>query len=681
MTVQTAANPLLAAWTGPFDSPPLGAIRPEHFAPAFDAALGRHRAEIDAIAADTAEPNFDNTVAALERSGRLLSRVSSVFYVLAGAHTSEAIQAIERDMAPTLSRHWNEIHLNDRLFARVDAVHQRAASLGLTPEQARVLERYHAMFRRAGAGLDAAAKQRLKEIGERLASLGTAFGQNVLADEQSYVMPLGEGDLAGLPDFVRGAARGAAEERGLKGQHAITLSRSSVEPFLQFSARRELREKAFRAWIARGDNGGKTDNKPVIAELTALRDERARLLGYPSFAHYKLDDTMAKTPAAVTGLLDAVWAPARRRVGEEREALQNMVAMEGGNFALAPWDWRYFSEKLRKARYDLDESEIKPYLPLDSIIEAAFYTANRLFGLTFKPRGDVPVYHPDVRVWEVSGADGRHIGVFFGDYFARPSKRSGAWMTSLRDQERLGGEIRPLVLNVMNFNKGADGEPTLLSFDDARTLFHEFGHGLHGLMSEVTYPMISGTGVLQDFVELPSQLYEHWLERPEILTRFARHYKTGEVMPQALMERLIRSRTFNQGYATSEYLGSSYADLDFHLGGAKDAHAVEVETRERMQMPEEVVLRHRPTHFQHIFSGDHYAAGYYSYLWSEVLDADAFKAFEEAGDVFDPATAQRLRDHVYAAGGARDPAEAYAAFRGRMPTVDALLEKRGLASA
>ena len=681
MTAQTAANPLLAAWNGPFGSPPLGEIRPEHFAPAFDEALAGHRAEIDAIAADTAEPGFDNTVAALERSGRLLSRVSSVFYVLAGAHTSEAIQAIERDMAPMLSRHWNEIHLNDRLFARVDAVHKRAASLGLTAEQARVLERYHAMFRRAGAGLERDAKQRLKEIGERLASLGTAFGQNVLADEQSYVMPLGENDLVGLPDFARAAARGAAEERGLKGQHAVTLSRSSVEPFLQFSARRELREKAFRAWTARGDNGGKTDNKPVIAELTALRDERARLLGYPSFAHYKLDDTMAKTPAAVTGLLDAVWEPARRRVGEERDALQNMVAAEGGNFALAPWDWRYFSEKLRKARYDLDEAEIKPYLPLESIIEAAFYTANRLFGLTFKPRSDVPVYHPDVRVWEVSAADGRHIGVFFGDYFARPSKRSGAWMTSLRDQEKLGGEIRPLVLNVMNFNKGANGEPTLLSFDDARTLFHEFGHGLHGLMSDVTYPMISGTGVLQDFVELPSQLYEHWLDRPEILTRFARHYKTGEVMPQALMERLIKSRTFNQGYATSEYLGSSYADLDFHLGGAKDAHAVETATRERLQMPEEVVLRHRPTHFQHIFSGDHYAAGYYSYLWSEVLDADAFKAFEEAGDVFDPNVAQRLRDHVYAAGGARDPSEAYRAFRGRMPTVDALLEKRGLASA
>jgi peptidyl-dipeptidase Dcp len=480
-----------------------------------------------------------------------------------------------------------------------------------------------------------------------------------------------------LPDFARAAARGTADERGLKGQHAVTLSRSSVEPFLQFSARRDLREKAFRAWIARGDNGGATDNKPVIAEMTALRDERARLLGYPSFAHYKLDDTMAKTPAAVTGLLDAVWGPARRRVGEERDALQEMVAAEGGNFALAPWDWRYYAEKLRKARYDLDESEIKPYLPLDSIIEAAFYTANRLFGLTFEPRHDVPVYHPDVRVWDVL-ADERHVGVFFGDYFARPSKRSGAWMTSLRDQEKLDGEVRPLVLNVMNFNKGADGEPTLLSFDDARTLFHEFGHGLHGLMSDVTYPMISGTGVLQDFVELPSQLYEHWLDRPEILERFARHYRTGAPMPQALMDRLIASRTFNQGYLTTEYLGSSYVDLDFHLGGAGDAATVESATRARMQMPEQVVLRHRPPHFQHIFSGDHYAAGYYSYLWSEVLDADAFDAFGETGDVFDATTARRLRDHIYAAGGARDPAEAYQAFRGRMPSVDPLLRKRGL---
>ena len=671
-------NPLLAEWTGPFGAPPLGRIAPADFRPAFDHAMAEHRAEVGAIAADPAEASFDNTVAALERSGRALARVSNVFYVLAGAHTNDAIQAIERDMAPLLARHWNEIHLNDALFARLDALHKRGGGLGLSPEQARVLERYHALFRRAGAGLDEAAKQRLKEIAERLASLGTRFGQNVLADEQSYTLPLREDDLAGLPDFARAAARGAADERGLKGQHAVTLGRSSVEPFLQFAARRDLREKVFRAWIARGDNGGATDNKPVIAEMTALRDERARLLGYQSFAHYKLDDTMAKTPAAVTGLLDAVWGPARRRVEEERDALQQMVLAEGGNFRVAPWDWRYFTEKVRKARFDLDESEIKPYLRLENIIDAAFYTANRLFGLSFTPRADVPVYHPDVRVWEVTGPGGRHIGVFFGDYFARSSKRSGAWMTTLRDQEKLDGEVRPLVLNVMNFSKGAAGEPTLLSFDDARTLFHEFGHGLHGLLSDVTYPMIAGTGVLQDFVELPSQLYEHWLDRPEILTRFARHYRTGEPMPQGLMDRLLKSRTFNQGYSTTEYLGSSYVDLDFHLGGAKDAGAVEADTRARIQMPDEVVMRHRPPQFQHIFSGDHYAAGYYSYLWSEVLDADAFNAFVEAGDVFDPAVAQRLRDHVYAAGGARDPAEAYVAFRGRMPTVDALLKRRGL---
>jgi peptidyl-dipeptidase Dcp len=672
-----AENPLLADWNASFGAPPLDRIAPSHFAPAFERALAAHRAEIAAIAANGEAPGFENTVAALERSGRLLARVSNVFYVLAGAHTNEAIQAIERDMAPKLARHWNEIHLNENLFARLDALHGKAARLGLTGEQARVLERYHALFRRAGAGLDRAAKQRLKEIGARLATLGTGFSQNVLADEQSYVLALeAEADLAGLPDFVRAAARGAAEERGRKG-HIVTLSRSSVEPFLQFSARRDLREKIFGAWIARGEKG-KTDNRPIIAEMTALRDERARLLGYPSFAHYKLDDTMAKRPEAVTGLLDAVWVPARRRVTKERDALQGLAAAEGGNFRLAPWDWRYYAAKLRKARFDLDESEIKPYLPLERIIEAAFYTANRLFGLTFTPRDNVAVYHPDVRAWEVSGPGGRHVGVFFGDYFARSSKRSGAWMTSLREQEKLDAEVRPLVLNVMNFNKGAPGEPTLLSFDDARTLFHEFGHGLHGLMSDVTYPMISGTGVLQDFVELPSQLYEHWLDRPEILTRFARHYKTGAPMPQALVDRLIASRTFNQGFFTTEYLGSTYADLDFHLGGAKDAAEIEQATRARMQMPDEVVMRHRPPHFQHIFAGDGYAAGYYSYLWSEVLDADAFNAFVEAGDVFDPAVAQRLRDHVYAAGGARDPAEAYTAFRGRMPTVDALLKRRGL---
>jgi peptidyl-dipeptidase Dcp len=438
----------------------------------------------------------------------------------------------------------------------------------------------------------------------------------------------------------------------------------------------------FRAWIARGDGGGPTDNKAIIAEMVALRAERARLLGYATFAHYRLDDTMAKTPDAVRALLDRVWAPARRRVLADRDALQALVQAEGKNFPLAPWDWRYYAEKLRKARCDIDEATIKPYLQLERIIEAAFYTASRLFGLTFERRDDVPVWHEDVRAWEVRDSAGRHRGIFFGDYFARASKHSGAWMTTLRDQERLTGDVHPLVVNVMNFSKAGDGEPTLLSFDDAKTLFHEFGHALHALLSDVTYPMISGTSVLQDWSELPSQLYEHWLERPEILRRFARHYRTGEAMPEDQLHRLVAAHTFNQGQATVEHVASALIDLDIHLRAATDqafdVGGFEQAALARIGMPDEIVMRHRPTHFQHIFAGSGYAAAYYCYLWSEVLDSDAFAAFEEAGDIFDTDTAKKLHDHVYAAGGSCDPAELYTAFRGRLPTADGLLKRRGL---
>jgi peptidyl-dipeptidase Dcp len=680
MTDATDDNPLIQSPTSPFEVPPFERILPEHFRPAFDRALDAHVAEIDAIAAQPAPPTFENTVAALERSGRLLARVSAVFHALAGAHTNEELLAIEREIAPRLSSHWDQIYMNEALFHRVETLKQQAGELGLTSEQTRVLDRYHVTFRRAGGGLDAQSKRKLAAVGERLATLGTTFSQHVLADEQAFALVLdGEPDLAGLPDFVRAAARGAAEERGVSGKHLVTLSRSIIEPFLQFSARRDLREKAFRAWTARGEGGGETDNTALIAEMVRLRSERAQILGYPTFAHYRLDDSMAKTPQAVRGLLDAVWEPARRRVAQDRDALHELMRAEGSNLPLAPADWRYYAEKLRKLRFDLSEEEIKPYLQLENIIAAAFYTAGRLFGLTFTPVG-VPIYHPDVRVWDVCASDGRHMGLFFGDYFARPSKRSGAWMTTLRDQDKLDGDVRPLVINVMNFAK-SDGEPTLLSFDDARTLFHEFGHALHGLLSEVTYPMIAGTGVLLDFVELPSQLFEHWIERPEILRQFAIHHRTGEPMPEDLLTRLLEARNFNQGYATAEYLASAFVDMDFHLsapGVAPEAAAVEIQTRSQMGLPEEVVLRHRPPHFLHIFSGDHYAAGYYSYLWSEVLDADAFSAFEETGDVFDPATAQRLKDFVYAAGNLRDPAEAYTGFRGRLPTPEALLKRRGL---
>jgi len=678
-------NPLLAEWGGPFGVAAFGRIKPEHFRSAFARAFAAHAAEVAAIAGNADAPTFANTIDVLESSGAMLTRAVDLFHLLAGAHTNDAILAIERELAPLKAKHWDRILMDEALFGRIDTLYRTRERLALSAEQRRVLERYHLKFTRAGAALDAAAKARLADINERLATLGTTFSQNVLADEQSYALVLdGEDDLAGLPDFVRAAARAAAEERGLAGKHAVTTSRSSVEPFLQFSARRDLREKVFRAWIARGDGGGATDNKAIIAEMVALRAERARLLGYATFAHYRLDDTMAKTPQAVRALLERIWAPGRRRALADRDDLQALVQAEGKNFALAPWDWRYYAEKLRKARCDIDEAAIKPYLKLERIIEAAFYTANRLFGLTFERRDGVPVWHDDVRVWEVRDAAGRHRGLFFGDYFARTSKHSGAWMTTLRDQEKLRGDIHPLVVNVMNFSKAGEGEPTLLSFDDAKTLFHEFGHALHALLSDVTYPMIAGTSVLLDWSELPSQLFEHWLERPEILRRFALHYRTGEPMPEDLLRRLVAARTFNQGQTTVEYVASALIDLDLHLrpatGGAEafGIDGFEQAALARIGMPAEIVMRHRPTHFQHVFAGAGYASAYYSYLWSEVLDADAFAAFEETGDVFDAGIANKLHDHVYAAGGARDPAELYTAFRGRLPTPDGLLKRRGL---
>jgi peptidyl-dipeptidase Dcp len=681
-TQMKADNPLLQDWTTPAQVPPFSAIKPEHFAPAYARAFAAHRAEIDAVAGQPAPPDFANTIAALEMSGRALCRVEQVFSLLVGAHSDDALLQVERELSPQVASHWNKFRTNAALFGRVDTLMRQADTLPLTAEQKRVIERYHTAFRRAGAALDGAAKARLAEIVERLAELGTAFSQNVLADEQGFALVLqDEAELAGLPDFMREAMRSEAQERGLDG-YAVTLLRSSAEPFLQFAERRDLREKVYRAFVSRGDNGGSTDNNAIIAEMVRLRAERARLLGYPDFVHYRLDDAMAKTPAAVRGLLDTVWRRARARAEADRDALQALVQEQGGNFALAPWDWRYYAEKLRQRRCDIDEAAIKPYLNLEQMIEAVFYTAERLFGLRFSERTDVPVWHPDVRVWEVCGSDGGEIGLFFGDYFARPSKRSGAWMTSLREQEKLAGDIRPLIVNVCNFAKAAPGEPTLLSFDDARTLFHEFGHALHGLLSSVTYPTVAGTNVATDFVELPSQLYEHWLEQPDVLRRFARHYQTGEPMAEALLQRLVAARNFDQGFGTVEYVASAIVDLDFHSMAAPetiDPAAFEATALARIGMPEEIAMRHRPPHFDHVFSGGGYAAAYYSYMWSEVLDADAFEAFEETGDIFDPATAQRLRQTIYAAGGTQAPVDAYTAFRGRLPSPDALLRKRGLA--
>src|SRR5580704_10632925 len=673
-------NPFFRHWATPGEVPPFEEIRPEHFAPAYARAFAEHEAEVAAIAGRPEPPDFANTIAALELSGRALGRVEQVFHLLAGAHSNDALLEIERELAPQVASHWHKFHTNAELFRRIDSLMRQSETLDLSAEQKRVLERYRTSFRRAGAALDGEAKKRLAQIVERLAEIGTAFSQNVLADEQSFALSLhDEAELAGLPDFMREAMKSEAQERDLDG-YVVTLSRSSAEPFLEFAQRRDLREKLYRAFVSRGDNGGKTDNKAIITEMVRLRAERARLLGYTDFAHYRLNDAMAKTQTAVRTLLDAVWPRARARAEADRDALQALVQKEGGNFTLAPWDWRYYAEKLRQERCDIDEAEIKPYLNLERMIEAAFYTAERLFGLRFSERPDVPTWHPDVRVWEVRGHDGSEVGLFFGDYFARPSKRSGAWMTSLRDQEKLAGDISPVIINVCNFAKAPDGEPTLLSFDDARTLFHEFGHALHGLLSSVTYPSISGTNVATDFVELPSQLYEHWLQQPEVLRRFALHYQTGEPMPEQLLQRLLAARNFNVGCSTLEYIASAVVDLEFHSlpsPGDIDSNAFEKQALDRIGMPGEIVMRHRPPHFGHIFSGGGYAAAYYSYMWSEVLDADAFAAFEETGDIFHADTAKRLHEAIYSAGGRQDPAEAYKAFRGRLPSADALLKKRG----
>jgi peptidyl-dipeptidase Dcp len=674
-------NPLLKVWSTPFETPPFGEIVPEHFMPAFEQAFFDHSAEIAAIVNDNSAPDFDNTITALERSGKLLSRVSAVFYDLVSAHSNPALLEIDSEVSQRQARHWNPIMMNAVLFGRIAALHDNRATLGLTTEQMRLLERTYTRFHRAGAGLDDAAKARMAEINERLASLNTSFSHHLLGDEQDWFMELAETDLDGLTESFVAAAKAAADERGLAGKAIITTSRSSMEPFLKSSSRRDLREKAYKAFTARGSNGNANDNNATIVEILKLREETAKLLGFATFAAYRLEDSMAKTPEAVRGLLERVWKPARARALADRDALQALVAEEGGNFALAAWDWRYYAEKLRQRRANFDDAAIKPYLSLDNMIAASFDTATKLFGVTFEERKDVPVWHPDVRVWDVKDAQGKHKALFYGDYFARPSKRSGAWMTSLRDQQKLDGDIAPLILNVCNFSKGTDGEPSLLSPDDARTLFHEFGHGLHGMMSNVTYPSLSGTSVFTDFVELPSQLYEHWQEQPQVLRQFAKHYQTGEPLPDDLLKRFIAARKFGQSFATVEFVSSALIDLEFHTQPASasaDVAAFEKKELEKIGMPAEISLRHRPTQFGHIFSGDHYASGYYSYMWSEVMDADAFGAFEDAGDIFDKAVAKRLLDDIYSSGGSVDPEEAYIAFRGRPPAPDALLRRRGL---
>lgn len=684
---ETSIDPALVEWTGLNGLPRFDLVKDEAFAASFDAALAAHEAEIDAIANNPDVPTFENTVVALEIAGDALSRVSALFWSRAGANTNDTIQALEREIAPKMSRHYSKIGTNAALFRRIDALWEGRAGLNLSLEQLRVLERHWKGFVKSGAKLEKADQDRLSAINETLAGLGAKFGQNVLADEKNWVLFLDEGEaLDGLPDFLKDAMAAAARERGADGRYAVTLSRSIIEPFLTFSARRELREQAFRAWVARGENAGDTDNRGIVKETLALRSEKAGLLGYENFAALKLDNTMAKTPEAVNGLLMQVWEKAVARAREEEAELADLIAEEGRNHKVMPWDWRYYAEKLRAKKFNFSEAELKPYLQLEKIIDACFDVAERLFGIRAVEKKGVPVYHPDVRVFEIRDRDDRLVAMFLGDYFARSSKRSGAWMSSYQSQHRLPlpngsvGEI-PIIYNVCNFAKPADGKPALLSLDDARTLFHEFGHALHGMLSDVTYPSVSGTGVSRDFVELPSQLYEHWLTVPEILTRYAVHYQTGEPMPQALLDKVLAARTFNSGFATVEFTSSALVDMAFHTRGpVEDPMAVQAEVLDKIGQPKSIVMRHATPHFQHVFSGDGYSAGYYSYMWSEVLDADAFSAFTETGDAFNPQMAARLKTYIYSVGGSVDPEDAYKAFRGKLPSPEAMLEKKGLAA-
>jgi len=675
-------NPLLQRWETPYQLPPFDRVQPAHFTPALETAMRQHDAEIDAIANNAEPPTFANTSAALDRAGRMLTEIELLFHNLCASETSPALQAVEREMAPRLAAHHNAIRLNPKLFARLDVLHAKRADLSLRAEDVRLLERFHLDFTQAGVHLSASAKQRLAEIVARLATLSTQFTQNVLADESGDGLVLrSERDLAGLPDQIRNAAREAARSRGIADAWVITLSRSLIVPFLTFSDRRDLRERAFNAWVRRGENEGARDNRPIAREILALRCEKARLLGHANYADYALADRMAKTPRAVAKLLAQVWEPAKASAAAECDALRAMALSRGENIAIEPWDWRYYAEKVRKARYDFDEAAIKPYFSLDRMLNAAFDCAQRLFGIRFIARPDFRLYHDDVRGFEVRDRDGRIIGVFLSDNFARPTKRGGAWMNAYRRQSRVDGDVLPIVVNNNNFAKAPAGEPTLLSDDDVRTLFHEFGHGLHGLLSQVTYERLSGTRVLQDFVELPSQLFEHWAFEPEVLRRHALHYQTDAPIPDALVEKLLQAQRFNQGFETVEYVASALVDMALHAGDAPDGidiTAFERAELARIGMPREIVMRHRLPHFDHLFSGSAYAAGYYVYMWAEVLDADGFEAFAEAGNPFDPTLAERLRRNVYASGGTLDPIAAYRAFRGRDASVEAMLAKRGL---
>jgi peptidyl-dipeptidase Dcp len=678
----TTKNPLTTEWTGPYGGvPPFDKVRIADMKPALEEAMAEQLAEIDAIANKKAAPTFENTIAAMERTGKKLDRVDTIYYIWAANMNSKEFAAVEREMAPRFAALSDKINQNSALFKRIEAVYNSPDKAKLSPEQERLTWVRYTKFVRAGARLNTEQKARLSEINQRLATLFTTFNQNLLRDENDlYVVLKNETDLAGMSQAYKDAARAAAESKGVKDAWIVANTRSSVDPFLTYADRRDLREKVWRMFVDRGDNGDANDNNATIAEILQLRAERAKLLGYETHAHWRLEDAMAKTPERAMELLESVWTPAVARVKEEVADMQALANREGARITIEPWDYRYYMEKVRKDRYDLDAGEVKQYLQLDKIRQAMFWVAGEVFNFSFSQAKNVPVFHPDMSVWEVKDkTTGKHIGLWYFDPFARDGKRSGAWMNAYRSQQRMDGEITTLVSNNSNFVKGKPGEPVLISWDDAVTMFHEFGHALHGLSSNVTYPTLSGTLVPRDYVEFPSQLLEHWLATPEVLQKFAVHYETGKPIPQELVDKIKSAATFNQGFATVEYLASAFVDMKLHLAGSAkiDPDKFERETLAALGMPEEIVMRHRTPQFAHAFGSDGYSAGYYSYLWSDVITADAYGAFTEGKGPYDREVGQSLVKYVFSVGNTIDPAEAYREFRGRDPQVEALMKKRG----
>ncbi|TNE60137.1 MAG: M3 family peptidase [Alphaproteobacteria bacterium] len=672
------SNPLLETWTTPFGLPPFDRIEPEHFKPAFDTAFAEHNGEIDAIIENQDAPSFANTLEPYERAGALLRKVSAVFYNLASGNTNEALQAIQSDLAPRMAAHWSTIQMNEKLFARINAVYENNDQSALTDEQSALLTEIHKDFVRAGAALSPEARAEVEKLDEELAGLTTHFGQNMLKSINSFELFLDEADLAGVPQGIRDAAAEAARDRGQVGKYFFTITRSSMNPILQFADSRQVREKIYKAYLNLAAEGS-FDNRPLAARISALRARRAQLLGFSSHAAYMLDDRMAKTPERALELLKDLWVPTQRKVEEEARDLQKKIQDEGQNFELAPWDWKYYAEKIRAERFDLNNDEVRPYFALPNVRDGAFYVAGRLYGLTFTRLDNVALPHADAEAYEVTNESGDHIGIFVADYYMRSSKRDGAWMSSLREQSNTHGRVRPIVTNTCNFPKPKPGEVALLSFDEVRTVFHEFGHALHGLLTEVTYEHLAGTSVKRDFVELPSQIMEHWAMEPEVLHHYARHVETGEVIPDRLITKIQAASSFGQGFITGEYLAASFLDFawsQLETDVEQDTESFEAGAMAAIGLTDKIAPRYRSTYFSHIFSGG-YSAGYYSYIWAEVLDCDGYEAFKENG-IFDPATANAFKENILMKGGTADPMALYKAFRGREPEVTPLLKDRGL---